>query len=77
MTEKSKDDVRRDDADLKARHPMPGQSGSSGGELARDVGKRDEERLATGDDPEPTRVEKKDKVQPPTATRSDHRGAHR
>lgn len=51
------------------------QSGTGGGNLARDVGSRDEERTAAGGDPEPTRVTKQDKVQPDTGTRSDNEGA--
>ncbi|MEV5032637.1 hypothetical protein MRBLMC3_001840 [Sphingobium sp. LMC3-1-1.1] len=50
-------------------------SGSGGGNLARDIGSRDEERTATGGDPEPTRVTKQDKVQPDTGTQADNEGA--
>jgi len=59
------------------RHPaqMPAQSGRSGGTVATDIGSRDEERTASGGEPEPTRVTKKDKIQPATRTRSDHAGA--
>lgn len=65
----------RSDGALEAETDAPSQSGSGGGTLARDVGARDEEKSALGGDPEPTRVEKKDKVQPDTNTRSDHEGA--
>ena len=65
----------RDDSDLQDIEPTPSQSGTSGGTTARDVGARDEEKGATGGDPEPTRVTKQDKVQPATNTRSDHEGA--
>lgn len=41
--------------------PVPSQQGTSGGELARKVGQRDEEKTATGEDPELTRVAKADK----------------
>ena len=46
--------------------PTPAQGGSSGGNLARDVGKRDEERASVeqsgdGRDPSVTRVHKSDK----------------
>lgn len=51
------------------------QSGTGGGNIARDIGSRDEERTATGGDPEPTRVTKQDKVQPDTGTQSDNEGA--
>jgi hypothetical protein len=57
--------------------PTPSQSGNVGGETARSVGSRDEERMATGGDPEPARVEKKDKVQPDTGTRADREGTWR
>jgi hypothetical protein len=38
------------------------QSGSAGGNLAREVGQRDEEKTARGGDPEPTQVNKSDKA---------------
>ena len=57
--------------------PMPGQSGRGGGGTATEVGSRDEEHSALGGDPEPTRVTKKDKIQPDTGTRSDHAGVRR
>ena len=41
--------------------PTPGQSGTSGGDLARDVGQRDEAQSAGGEDPSITRVQKGDK----------------
>ena len=69
--------ARRDDGDLLPDYPKPAQAGSSGGNLARTVGKRDEERRADGGDPEPTGVDKKDKIQPVTRTRADHKGASR
>lgn len=72
-----RDDGVRGDADLHDDPPAPAQSGSGGGGLARDVGSRDEEKTASGGDPEPTRVTKQDKVQPDTASRSDHEGAQR
>lgn len=65
------------DKDLRETTDMPAQSGSGGGNTARDVGSRDEEKSATGADPEPTRATKQDKVQPATGTRSDHEGAQR
>ena len=65
----------RDDSDLHDGPPAPGQGGAAGGELARDVGSRDEEKSARGGDPDPTRVTKDDKVQPQTGTRSDNEGA--
>lgn len=41
--------------------PVPSQQGSSGGDMARQVGQRDEEKTATGGDPEVTKVQKADK----------------
>jgi hypothetical protein len=41
--------------------PAPSHQGSSGGNMAREVGKRDEEKTATGADPEPTQVNASDK----------------
>lgn len=51
------------------------QQGAGGGNVARDIGSRDEEKSATGGDPESTRVTKQDKVQRDTGTQSDHEGA--
>lgn len=53
------------------------QSGASGGGMAREVGARDEEKMATGADPQPTRPTKSSKVQPRAPTRADHEGAAR
>ena len=39
----------------------PGQSGSSGGDLAREIAQRDELEPADGGDPHVTRVQKGDK----------------
>ena len=39
----------------------PSQSGSSGGDLAREIGQRDEDKSAFGGDPQPTAVRKGDK----------------
>ncbi|MCW6533597.1 hypothetical protein [Sphingomonas lycopersici] len=77
MPDRPKDSHARSDADLRDREKTPTQSGSAGGEVARDVGSRDEERSAKGTDPEMTRVQKKDKIQPTTRTRADHEGASR
>jgi len=38
--------------------PTPSQGGSSGGELQREIGALDEEKVATGADPQPTSVKK-------------------
>jgi len=67
----------RDDSDLRDRESTPSQSGSAGGTLAADIGSRDEEKTALGEDAEPTRPTKKDKVQPLIPTRADHEGARR
>lgn len=72
-----RDDGMRIEDERPADPPTPAHSGSGGGELARDVGSRDEAQAAPGADPEPTRVTKQDKVQPATASRSDHDGAQR
>lgn len=38
--------------------PTPSQGGSSGGDLQREIGSIDEEKTATGGDPQPTSVHK-------------------
>ena len=38
--------------------PTPSQGGSSGGDLQREIGSFDEEKTATGADPQPTSVHK-------------------
>lgn len=75
MNRKTKVGSGRDDSDLRKEPRTPSQSGASGGTLATDVGSEDEEKTALGGEPEPTRVTKEDKVQPPTPTRSDHHQA--
>lgn len=42
--------------------PLPSQSGSSGGSMQRDIGARDDDKAATGADPQPTSVHKSDKA---------------
>ena len=64
----------RDDSDLRDEPPAPSFGGTAGGSLAAEIGTRDEEANALGGDPEPTRVQNDDKVQPPTRTRSDFEG---
>lgn len=61
--------------DILPDEPTPTQGGASGGDLARDVGKRDEEKRATGTGSGVTRATKSDEVQPQPATRSDRRGS--
>jgi hypothetical protein len=41
--------------------PTPSQSGAAGGELAREIANRDEDKTALGGDPQPTAVHKGDK----------------
>ena len=41
--------------------PTPSQGGASGGDLAREIGQRDELQSAEGDDPSITRVQGGDK----------------
>ena len=41
--------------------PTPPQGSASGGDLAREIGQRDELQSADGDDPSVTRVQKGDK----------------
>jgi hypothetical protein len=67
----------RDDSDLHDDPAAPGQGGAAGGNTARDIGSRDEEKTARGGNPGPTRVTKQDKVQPDTGTQSDHEGAQK
>ncbi len=75
MTDQNSDASGRDDSDLRDDVPTPSHSGAAGGTLARDIASHDEEKLAEGGDPEPTRVTKDDKVQPQTNSRADHEGA--
>jgi hypothetical protein len=65
----------RDDRDLRDEPEAPAQSGSGGGGIATEIGSRDDQKLALGGDPEPTRATKQDKVQPRIPTRADHEGA--
>jgi hypothetical protein len=41
--------------------PTPSQGGSSGGDMQREIGALDEEKTATGADPQPTQVHKSQK----------------
>ena len=67
--------VHQEEADILPDEPTPTQGGASGGELARDVGKRDEQKRATASRSGVTRATKSDAVQPQPATRSDRRGS--
>lgn len=44
--------------DRDAEPPTPSHSGSSGGDMPREIGAIDEEKAATGEDPQPTSVHK-------------------
>ena len=48
--------------------PTPGQGGTSGGDLAREIGQRDEAQSAEGEDPSITRIHKGDKPREGDAT---------
>ena len=67
----------RDDSHLSDEIRAPGQGSAAGGNTARDIGSRDEQKMVKSGDPEPTRATKRDKIQPDTGTRSDHEGAKR
>ena len=58
--------------------PTPSQSGTSGGSMQRDIGARDDDKTATGADPQPTSVHKGDKANEgdePTLPNRDGQGA--
>ena len=60
MTERD----RPDDSEIIEREtdlPTPSQGGSSGGDMAREIGQRDEDKTATGESDQPTGVHKSDK----------------
>jgi hypothetical protein len=66
-----------DDHDLiESATPAPSQGGRSGGDIATDVGTRDEEKQALHPEAGVTNVHKRDKVQPFIATRADNDGAN-
>jgi hypothetical protein len=44
-----------------AEPPTPSHQGSAGGDMAREVGQRDEAKTASGGDPLPTSVDGRDK----------------
>ncbi len=55
---------RPDDSEIIDREtslPTPSQGGSSGGDLAREIGQRDENKTATGESDQLTQVNKSDK----------------
>jgi len=67
----------RDDRESDNAVETPSHSGASGGMLATEIGARDEEKAAMGEDPEPARATKQDKIQSRNPTRSDHEGGAR
>lgn len=60
MTERKRDDDS-ELIDQAEELPTPSQGSSSGGDLAREIGQRDEFSSAAGEDPHVTRVRKGDK----------------
>ena len=60
MTDRTRDNDN-DLIDELTELPTPGQGSTSGGDLAREIGQRDELQSAEGDDPSITRVQKGDK----------------
>lgn len=75
MSDSNDKSARRDDDDLLPDYPTPSQGGSAGGELARDIGKRAEQKRATGGAAGVTRARKNDEVHPEPGTRSNRRGS--
>jgi hypothetical protein len=64
--------------DRTADLPTPSQGGSSGGDIQREIGAFDEEKAATGADPQPTSVHKaqkpRDGADPKLPNRQQTRG---
>lgn len=60
MTDRTRDNDN-DLIDELTELPAPSQGNASGGDLAREIGQRDELQSADGDDPGITRVQKGDK----------------
>ena len=58
MTNDRKPEPQTDSDVLESELPTPSQSGSSGGGMQREIGTLDEEKSATGGDPQPTSVHK-------------------
>lgn len=77
QTDRTDEARRTDDHDLiEGAEGAPSAQGRSGGNIATDVGTRDEERRATDPDAGITDVTKADKVQPFIPTRADNEGAN-
>ena len=62
MTDRNDPHADNDLMDSATEPPTPSQSGSSGGDMQREIGARDEEKTSTGADPQPTSVRKGDKA---------------
>lgn len=60
MTDRTRDNDN-DLIDELTEAPTPSQGNASGGDLAREIGQRDELQSADGEDPSITRVHKSDK----------------
>lgn len=58
-----KRDPHSDNALFDDELPTPSHGGSSGGDMQREIGSLDDEKLATGADPQPTSVHKGQKPQ--------------
>ena len=61
MTDRDRPDDDSDIIDRETELPTPSQGSASGGDLAREVGQRDEDKTATGESDQVTRVQKSDK----------------
>ena len=78
MTDQRRDPHDNDLIDETDELPTPSQGGSSGGDLAREIGQRDEDKSALGDagegrDPQVTAVRKGDKPAEGDATNLPNR----
>ena len=58
MTDKRDPHADNDIIDIPEDERTPSQGGSSGGRIEREIGALDEEKTATGADPQPTSVHK-------------------
>ena len=60
MTDQKRDPHADNDL-IEDELPTPSQGGTSGGRIEREIGAADEEKVATGADPQPTSVHKSQK----------------
>ena len=58
MMTDTKRDAHSDNALIDDNLPTPSEGGSSGGNMQREIGAMDDEKVATGADPQPTSVHK-------------------